>query len=689
MPASVKNMQMKLIIARVNCLFLLLGVLALCFCQPVSGFQSRQSPDRIWRILDKNDIAITASQLMTLRQEIPRRFELASLNQQTLRQAITSSTLNAGAANTPPQTSGSVVTLPLPDASFARFLVQEASIMEPALERQFPGFKSYRGQGIDDPTMTVRFDESPDGLHAIILLSGRTYYIDPFPLRAGDRQTHIVFAKDDFRGDEKQIRCLVGEDPDADSNVRRRGSRPLPATNGSVLRTYRLAVAATGEYTKFHGGTVTAAMKAILTTVNRVNAIYESDLAISLKLVGNENKIIYTDPNTDPYTNSNADKLLIENQSNLDKEIGTANYDIGHVFAVGAGGVASLRSVGQVDAKAKGVTGSPKPVGDPFDVDYVAHEMGHQFGANHTFNATTAGCNGNRNPATAYEPGSGSTIMAYAGICGESDLQTNSNSYFHAASLQEIIDYVTSDEIKAVPIITATNNRPPSVVAGQRFIIPKATPFSLRATGTDPDGDPITYSWEQVDLGDASPPDDDVGALRPLFRSFNPARDPVRFFPRLEDLVSNRTSVGETLPVRQRDMNFRITARDNRAGIGAVSFDTALVTVITDSGPFVVTKPVSGTTWTIGSTQEITWNVAGTKDAPISCDNVRISLSVDGGKTFTLLQPVVPNTGTATVTVPNKPTTQGRILVEGVDHAFFNLSQGDLKIVKPGEASRK
>jgi hypothetical protein len=273
--------------------------------------------------------------------------------------------------------------------------------------------------------------------------------------------------------------------------------------------------------------------------------------------------------------------------------------------------------------------------------------------------------------------------MAYAGICGESDLQPNSHSYFHAASLQEIIDYITSDEVKAVPIITASNNHPPSVVAGQKFVIPKATPFSLRATGTDPDGDSITYNWEQFDLGDPSPPDDDAGASRPLFRSFNPVRNPVRFFPRLEDLVTNKSRFGETLPVRQREMNFRITARDNRAGIGAVSFDTTMVTVVTDSGPFVVTQPASGTTWTIGSSQAITWEVAGTKDAPISCDNVRISLSVDGGKTFTLLQPVVPNTGTAMIIVPNIPTTNGRILVEGVDHAFFNVSRGDLKIVSP------
>ncbi len=678
---------MKLLIFRVKRILLLTTGLTLCLCYPVFGVQDRQSADRLWRILDKNAINISVSQFILLRQEIPRKFELASLNQQRLRQTLNSGNLNARTADIPPQTSGGVeITLPLPDGTFTRFVVQGSSIMEPALERQFPNFKSYSGQGLDDPAMTVRFDQSPEGFHAIVLSAGRTFYIDPFPLRPGDTQTHVSFFKDDFPSDEKQIRCFVGEDPEG-SVLGRRGSRPLPLSNGSVRRTYRLAVAATGEYTKFHGGTVTGAMHAILKTINRVNAIYENDLAISLKLVGNETKLIYTDPLTDPYTNSDAFKLLSENQNNLDQEIGPQNYDIGHVFAVGAGGVAILRSVGKTGAKAKGVTGSPKPVGDPFDVDYVAHEMGHQFGANHTFNATTAGCgSGNRNPSTAYEPGSGSTIMAYAGICGESDLQRNSHSYFHGASLQEIIDYVTSDEVKAVPIIVQSNNHPPSVMASQKFIVPKATPFSLRATGTDPDGDSITYSWEQFDLGDPSPPEDDVTVARPLFRSFNPVRDPVRFFPRLDDLVGDKTALGETLPMRQRDLNFRITARDNRAGAGGISFDTALVSVVTDSGPFVVTQPASGTTWTVGSSQTITWEVAGTKDAPINCNNVRISLSIDGGKTFTLLQAIAPNTGTATVTVPNTPTTKGRIMVEGVDHAFFNVSRGDLKIVKLGSS---
>ena len=676
---------MNLLISRVRSIFLLAAGLTLCVCHPVYSAQNRPSPDRFWRILDKNLITVYASHLPLLRQEIPKKFELLSLNQQRLRQALSPGNLNARPANIPQQTPGTVtITLPLPDRTIARFLVHEASIMEPALERQFPNFKSYRGQGIDDPIMTVRFDESPEGFHAIILSSGRSFYIDPFPLRPGDKETHISFSSDDYPGNEKQIRCLVGEDLESRSNPQRRGSRPQPLSNGSVLRTYRLAVAATGEYTKFHGGTVTGAMYAILKTISRVNAIYESDLAISLRLVGNQNTIIYTDPNTDPYTNSNASKLLSENQINLDKKIGSENYDIGHVFAVGAGGTATLRSVGKAETKARGVTGSPKPVGDPFDVDYVAHEMGHQFGANHTFNATTGGCGfGTRNPSTAYEPGSGSTIMAYAGICGESDLQANSHSYFHSASLQEIINYVTSDEIKGVAIVSPSDNHPPSVVAGQRFMIPRSTPFSLRATGTDPDGDSLTYSWEQFDLGDPSPPEDDLATPRPLFRSFTPIRDPVRFFPGLENLIDDKTPLGETLPARQRDMSFRITARDNRAGGGGISFDTAMISVVNDSGPFVVTQPASGTTWTVGSLQTITWDVAGTKDAPISCNNVRISLSVDGGKTFTLLQAIAPNTGTAKVVVPNTPTTKGRIMVEGVDHVFFNVSRGNLTIVTP------
>jgi hypothetical protein len=671
---------------RTHCLtfiVLTLGLAGLTLAQPALTFQASQSPDRLWRLLDGNAAEVSVSRLGSLRRVIPERFEVVRLDQRRLTNVLEPAARIAAATSAPPRQVGTEITLPLPDRTYARFLVQESSIMEPELEAQFPGLKSYRGQGIDDPAMTVRFSRTPAGLHAIVLAADRTFYIDPFPLRASDTETHITFFKADLPAGEKPLDCHVGEDAGGASILARRAQRSTPASSGETLRTYRLAVAATGEYTRFHGGTVPGAFQAIFTTVNRVNAIYENDLAISLRLVAGEAKVIYTDPAADPYTNSNAFKLVGENQKNMDAVLGADSYDIGHVFCVGGGGLASLRSVGQAGMKAQGATGSAKPAGDAFDVDYVAHEMGHQFGANHTFNATTGNCgSGNRNPTTAYEPGSGSTIMAYAGICGESDLQPHSHSYFHGASLEEVIDYVTGDAVKSVPKLTPTNNCPPSVVAGQHFIIPKGTPFTLRATGTDEDGDFITYTWEQFDLGDPSPPDDDAAAARPLFRSFNPVKESARYFPRLEDILSGRQLVGEALPARSRVMNFRVTARDNHAGGGGFGYATATVVVVTDSGPFVVTKPGAAAVWEAGSTQTVAWDVAGTRDAPVSCGSVKISLSLDGGKTFTPLRVNAPNTGTAAVNVPSKPTTQARVMVEAMDNAFFSVSKGDLQIVK-------
>lgn len=668
---------------------LTLGLVRITLAQPAPSFQPGQSPDRLWRLLDANSAAVNVNSLGTLRRVIPERFQVVRLDRRRLTNMLepaarVAATTAAAArvAPAPPQ-AVTEVTLPLPDRTYARFRVQESPIMELELAAQFPGLKSYRGQGIDDPAMTVRFSRTPAGLHAIVLAADRTFYIDPFPLRTSDAETHITFFKSDLPAGEKPLDCHVGEDAGGASILAQRAQRAAPVTSGGVLRTYRLAVAATGEYTRFHGGTVQAAFQAIFTTVNRVNAIYENDLAISLRLVAGETKIIYTDPAADPYTNSNAFKLVGENQKNLDEVLGPDNYDVGHVFCVGGGGLASLRSAGLKGVKAQGATGSAKPAGDAFDVDYVAHEVGHQFGANHTFNATTGSCGrGNRNPTTAYEPGSGSTIMAYAGICGESDLQPNSHSYFHGASLEEIIDYVTGDAVKSVPTLTPTGNRPPSVVAGQHFVIPKGTPFTLRATGTDQDGDFVTYAWEQFDLGEPSPPDDDATAARPLFRSFNPLKESARFFPRLEDLLSGRLSPGELLPARSRVMSFRVTARDNHPGGGGFSHATATVTVVTDSGPFVVTEPGAGATWEAGSTQTVAWDVAGTRDAPVSCGSVKISLSLDGGKTFTPLRVNAPNTGTAAVNVPAKAAAHARVMVEAMDNAFFSVSKGDLQVVK-------
>lgn len=659
----------------------LLGVVFHAAAHSAVAFQASESPDRIWRVLRNEDVSFRGTQIASLRNrpQVPEGARFVQLDQSRLRRALSRGTARLSTAA---RTNGFFeITLPMPDGTFVRFAVEEAPIMEPALAAELPDVRSFRGQAIDEPSMTVRFNQMSDGVYAIVIAPNRTFHIDPFPQRRGDTTTHVTFFRRDFKGADQGFGCRVPEDAQGPEILERRAARTAALTNGDTLRSYRLAMAATGEYTQFHGGTVDRALRAILNTLIRVNGIYERELAINMILVAGERRLIFTDPATDPYTNGDADAMLDENQRTIDDIISNANYDIGHVFGVGSGGVAVRRSMGQAGTKAMGVTGSSKPVGDPFDVDYVAHEMGHQFGANHTFNGTTGNCGGrNRNSTTAYEPGSGSTIMAYAGICGVGDLQANSDPFFHAASLEEIISYVTSSSVSAVPRMSPTNNHPPSVSGGDSFSVPRGTPFFLTAAGSDPDGDALTFSWEEFDLGTSSPPDDDVASLRPLFRVFSPEAEPVRIIPRLDRLVAG-TFPGESLSSRNRVMTFRVTARDNRQGGGGIGFGTVSVTVNSDAGPFVVTQPTAAAIWQKGSTQTITWDVAGTSAAPLNTTHVKVTLSTDGGRTFNnVLADSIPNTGSATITVPSTPTAAARIKVEAVGGSYFNVSRGDFRI---------
>ncbi|MBC8095469.1 MAG: hypothetical protein H7Y43_06635, partial [Akkermansiaceae bacterium] len=609
----------------------------------------------------------------------PTRGELFALNAAAFRGAVA---LTQAAEPGLAKTAGTQIDLPMPDGKTARFNIVEASIMEPELAAKFPEIRTYAGVGIDDPAATVRLDISPSGFHAQVLSPSGAIYVDP--AYEGDAALHVSYFKRDYRKAAAEFQCLTaGRGGESILGKSLSGSTPgARPVSGATLRRYRLAVAATGEYTQRFGGTVAGGMAAIVSAINRVNGVYETELAVRLILVANNNLLVYTNSGTDPYSNNNPNSLLSQNQSNLDIRIGPANYDLGHVFSTAGGGLASRGVVCVNGFKAQGETGMPNPVGDAFYIDYVAHELGHQFGADHSFNSQTGSCNGNRTGSVAYEPGSGSTIMAYAGICAPNDLQEQSDPYFHAGSVNEIQSYLTSGGGSSCAVSIATSNQPPIVSAGLSYTIPASTPFALTAIGSDPDGDALTYCWEQMDLGAATSLSDPDNGSSPLFRSFSPTNSPTRFFPRLSSVLAHTNWNQEILPTLSRTLHFRVTARDNRTGGGGVADADTAVTVVGGLGPFAVTSPNTAVSWSGFNT--VTWDVAGTQAPPINTGGVNIFLSTNGGNTFSfLLGTNVPNTGAALVAMPNLNTTQARIKVQGSGNIFYDISDANFTIT-PG-----
>ena len=551
---------------------------------------------------------------------------------------------------------GTVITVPMPDGSYTRVRVEESPILSPELESQWPWIRTYRAQGLDDPAATGRLDFTANGFHGMLITAAGTVYIEPDETRG-----YISFWKKDVSG-ERYI-CEVHDTED--SVLTSLG--PFPATNpsGDQLRTYRLAISATGEYTQFFGGIANAAAQ-IATTVNRVTGIYEREVSISLMLVATN---IYPDPTTDPFTGDNVSTMLGENQTDLDATVMDANYDFGHIFSQGGGGGVANQGVCVSGSKARGATSLANPAGDVFDVDFVAHEMGHQVSGSHTWNGTSGSCSAGQFVATsAYEPASGSTIMAYAGICAGQNVQPNSDDYFHTRSFDQLTAY--RDGTGACGTVMATGNNPPTVDAGSNCTIPTGTPFSLTAMGDDVDDDALTFNWEQFDLGTRDGNPQSTFTTGPLFRSREATSDETRYFPRFEDILSGAATPYEVLPTVDRTLNFRVTARDNRANGGGVDYDSMQVTVSGD--PFVITAPGAGTPLECGDTGTVAWLVGGGSVAA----NVDILFSDDGGSTFTtLLVAGTDNDGSHDLTVPQSLTSTGRIMLEPTTQCFFAVSE--------------
>jgi subtilisin-like proprotein convertase family protein len=584
-----------------------------------------------------------------------------------------------------------IISIPMPDGRSAAFRVWESSVMAPELAAAYPELKTFTGQGIDDPTATIKLDWTTFGFHAMILspVTG-SILIDPY-----DQQTltnYISYYKTDLKkkGIYHELPPIVTNETAKPANVL------TGVCVGTQLRTFRLAIACTHEYAIAATGlptpTKAQVLAKIVTSANRVNGVYEKELSIRLVLVANNTNVIFVSAATDPFKgNNNANVLINESQQKIDSAIGNANYDIGHTFSTGGGGLANLGVVCQTGWKAKGITGSPNPTGDPYDIDYVAHEMGHEFGANHPFNSDMGFCSGNGVAGFNAEPGSGSSIMAYAGICDADNLQPNSDPQFHGVSFDEISVYSNNSSGNTCAVKTSTGNSPPVVNAGSAYTIPISTTFVLTGSATDVNGDALTYSWEQMDVNGTFGAWNSPSGNAPLFRSFNPVSSPLRYFPKLATQIANaRTGnyllqdsvIGELLPTYSRTMNFRLTARDNKAGGGGVCYAQTTVMASSAAGPFIVTAPNNtGIVWTEGDFKTVTWNVTNTNLAPISCANVTIQLSTDGGNTFPItILASTPNDGAEEIIVPNNISTTARIRVMAVGNIFYDFSNNNFTI---------
>ena len=647
-------------------------ILTFAFLFSLQFMLAQVNSQNLWQDIDEAQIVTEGERFI-----FPLQFRTLILDVDGMKSFLSNAPLEFTDAA---KTKSLIMTLPMPDGSMQRFSIIESPIMAVELAAKYPDIRTYLGKGIDDPYAGVRFDLTPLGFHAMILSPNGNVFIDPYAL--GDTQNIISYYTKDFSNPSKTFECEVVSDESRLQELNYLRESMLLTPTGPQLRTYRLAVACTGEYATFFGGTVPSALAAVVTSVNRVNGVYEKEVAVRMILVANNDTLIFTNAATDPYTNNNGSTMLGQNQTTCDARIGSANYDIGHVFSTGGGGVAYLGVICVNGSKARGVTGSGAPIGDPFDIDYVAHEMGHQYSGNHSFNGSSGSCSGgNRNASTAYEPGSGSTIMAYAGICSPQNLQNNSDAYFHVVNFDEIVAYTNFGSGNSCPVITNTGNGAPTVtVPTGGFYIPKSTPFALTGSATDPNSDPLTYCWEEYDLGPTGAPGTPSGNA-PIFRSWNPTTSPTRYFPRLQNLLNNTTVIGEILPTYARILTFRLTARDNKLGGGGVNYAQMQFNVDGNSGPFTVTSPNTNVTWGGESSQTVTWNVSNTDIAPVNCANVKILLSTDGGQTFpTTLVASTPNDGSEIVIIPNTPSTTARIKVEAVGNIFFDLSNVNFTI---------
>ncbi|MGB2127897.1 MAG: reprolysin-like metallopeptidase [Flavicella sp.] len=637
------------------------------------GTQQLASQVKLWDA--KSDTATLLFKKKT-RKETPSQKKIFQLNSTLLEQKLNK-------LQEKKMSKGSeTITLSFPDAygNISDYSVKETSILSPTLQKKFPNIRSFSGVSLENPQITIKFSTSRLGIHVIKFLPNHQLeYIDPYTQNGG---YYTAYSKNSIPNKTNDWSCGFEQKKQHNKTYKK-----TKTTTSASLKTFRLALSCTWDYAQYHiveqnieetSNELTkkeAVLSAMNVTITRVNGIFEKDMAITFQLVDNNESLIFLNADTDPYSGDEFDQLD-QVQETCDTKIGYSNYDIGHLFRVGDAGIAEL-SGACTSVKAMGITGTNPPIGDSFDVDYVAHEIGHQLGATHTFNNS---CNENRTSYSAIEPGSGSTIMAYAGICYP-NVQYNSDSYFHSISITQIQANTTSgastcaDETQLEKeVITAS--------AGEDKIIPINTPFVLEGTATG-NLDNATYCWEQTDAGIAVMPPSGTSTTGPLFRSVSPTDKKYRYFPNIETILLNETgNQWEQLPQTTRTLNYNFTVRNNENPISQTKIATLKLTTTESAGPFLVTSQSSSEIIYAGENKSITWEVANTDTSPINESHVHIYLSLDGGYTYPItLAENVPNDGQQDVFIPDVESEQARIKVAAANNVFFNVNASDLEII--------
>ena len=642
------------------------------------------------------DLAKITTDKAVARLSFPKAFKLFNLNIEPLRQELFTITDNRARHST-------VISLPNADGGIEEFEVFEASNFDAVLQAQFPEIRAFSGKGITDKYATLKLSISPQGIQTMVFRTDKeNEFIEAYS------QDHTVYAvfKSHRTAGALPWRCTTQEQQVV-TGLNAQVANSTTARSGGDLKTMRLAQSVTAEYSNYFGATSASQVSLVLAGINatltRCNGVYEKDLALHLNLVAASTNVIYYNPSTDPYDAASTGAGGTWNaqlQSTLTSVIGEANYDIGHLFGASGGGgnAGCIGCVCTNGSKGSGFT-SPAdgiPQGDNFDIDYVVHEVGHQLGGNHTFSMSNEGTGVNK------EIGSGITIMGYAGITSQ-DVAAHSIDIYHEATIAQIQANLLTKTCPVTTSITA-NNVAPVVGALTNYTIPKSTPFALTGSASDANGDALTYCWEQNDNASssqtgASSVASATKASGPNWISFSPTASPTRYFPKLATILAGALISGpltggdagtntEALSSVARTLNFRLTVRDNHVysstapvSVGQTSFADMVVTVSSASGPFAVTAPNTAVSYVGGSTQTITWSVASTTAAPVSCANVKISLSTDGGQTFpTVLAASTPNDGTEALVIPNTPTTTARIKIEAVGNIFFDICNTNFTI---------